>query len=263
MKDKNTAAAQTYLREKCGAYRGHPEWRALEQAFLAGAESASAGQRLHQIQEPPTKTEALAHYSQQAILAMGAPVAHPHHCTARSADGACEECEGHAQEMREWKVEQESAAPVVLPEPDAQAQRAEGIKQVAKMLKKRADAYADEHLSTDPDTGATEGSEAHIEYWNWLLELVDDVRALLAAVSAQAAPEEQSLTDDDAADLILETMAVHCQKDAWHQAIEVHRVLLSRYAEAAPQARDAESDYQRGYRHGYNRRDAEVQGALL
>ena len=36
---------------------------------------------------------------------------------------------------------------------------------------------------------------------------------------------------------------------------------------AAPQAqadaRDAESAYQRGYRHGYNRRDAEVQGALL
>ena len=35
---------------------------------------------------------------------------------------------------------------------------------------------------------------------------------------------------------------------------------------AAPQqadARDAESDYQRGYRHGYNRRDAEVLGALL
>lgn len=28
-------------------------------------------------------------------------------------------------------------------------------------------------------------------------------------------------------------------------------------------ALDAESDYQRGYRHGYNRRDAEVQGALL
>ena len=38
-------------------------------------------------------------------------------------------------------------------------------------------------------------------------------------------------------------------------------------AAASPQAqadaRDAESDYQRGYRHGYNRRDAEVQGALL
>lgn len=38
-------------------------------------------------------------------------------------------------------------------------------------------------------------------------------------------------------------------------------------AAAAPkaqaEARDAESAYQRGYRHGYNRRDAEVQGALL
>lgn len=32
---------------------------------------------------------------------------------------------------------------------------------------------------------------------------------------------------------------------------------------AATLPQDAESDYQRGYRHGYNRRDAEVQGALL
>lgn len=43
--------------------------------------------------------------------------------------------------------------------------------------------------------------------------------------------------------------------------------LLDEAKAAAPQAqaeaRDAESDYQRGYRHGYNRRDAEVQGALL
>lgn len=33
--------------------------------------------------------------------------------------------------------------------------------------------------------------------------------------------------------------------------------------QAQADARDAESDYQRGYRHGYNRRDAEVKGALL
>ena len=33
--------------------------------------------------------------------------------------------------------------------------------------------------------------------------------------------------------------------------------------QAQADARDAESEYQRGYRHGYNRRDAEVQGALL
>lgn len=45
-----------------------------------------------------------------AARAALAPVLHPHHCTARSADGACEECEGHAQAMREWKAEQEAAA---------------------------------------------------------------------------------------------------------------------------------------------------------
>ena len=44
------------------------------------------------------------------------------------------------------------------------------------------------------------------------------------------------------------------------------RKTVAATASAAPQqadARDAESDYQRGYRHGYNRRDAEVPGALL
>ncbi|MEG0939910.1 MAG: hypothetical protein RSE32_13730 [Comamonas sp.] len=44
----------------------------LQDAFEYGqaAGQTSAAQCLHQIQEPPTKTEALAHYSQQATLAM-------------------------------------------------------------------------------------------------------------------------------------------------------------------------------------------------
>ncbi|MDH1477750.1 hypothetical protein N5F13_25025 [Comamonas thiooxydans] len=42
-----------------------------------------------------------------------------------------------------------------------------------------------------------------------------------------------------------------------------HSPLPMHAPEAQADARDAESDYQRGYRHGYNRRDAEVQGALL
>ena len=41
------------------------------------------------------------------------------------------------------------------------------------------------------------------------------------------------------------------------------RAIASLVPQAQADARDAESDYQRGYRHGYNRRDAEVQGALL
>ena len=34
--DKGNADAEEYLRNKYGAYRGHPEWRALEAAFNAG-----------------------------------------------------------------------------------------------------------------------------------------------------------------------------------------------------------------------------------
>ena len=71
------------------------------------------------------------------------------------------------------------------PAPDTQAVE-QGIEQVAKFLQKRADAYADEHLSTDPDTGATEGGAHQIEYWNWLLELVDEVRTLRAAPAPAA-----------------------------------------------------------------------------
>mgnify|MGYP000853132490 FL=1 len=42
-----------------------------ERIAVANLLEAMPSQCLHQIQEPPTKTEALAHYSQQAILAMG------------------------------------------------------------------------------------------------------------------------------------------------------------------------------------------------
>ena len=55
-------------------------------------------------------------------------------------------------------------------------------------------------------------------------------------------------------------------KDAQERDNESAHCWVVRPAYAAPQqadARDAESEYQRGYRHGYNRRDAEVQGALL
>ena len=38
------------------------------------------------------------------------PVLHPHHCTARTADGSCEECEGYAQAMAEWNAERTALA---------------------------------------------------------------------------------------------------------------------------------------------------------
>lgn len=38
--------AESYLRAKYGAYRGHPAWRELEEAFNAGKSSAPAAQEL-------------------------------------------------------------------------------------------------------------------------------------------------------------------------------------------------------------------------
>lgn len=55
-------------------------------------------------------------------------------------------------------------------------------------------------------------------------------------------------------------------KPAVHAAILHYHAHLSsapQPPQAQADARDAESDYQRGYRHGYNRRCIEVQGALL
>ena len=75
-------------------------------------------------------------------------------------------------------------------------------------------------------------------------ELADSVLSMFA--SALQAQAEDALTDDEAAELILETQTMHCEKDAWHVAVEVHRVLKAHYdaAIAAPtqteDARDAE-----------------------
>ena len=55
---------------------------------MAAMEAVKPSQCLHQIQEPPTKTEALAHYSQQAILAMGEAGAAQHVAADVPASGA-------------------------------------------------------------------------------------------------------------------------------------------------------------------------------
>ena len=58
--------------------------------------------------------EALARWAAPAHPAEGVPapmpVPYPHHCTARTADGFCEECEGHAQAMAEWNAERAAIA---------------------------------------------------------------------------------------------------------------------------------------------------------
>ncbi|WP_070108637.1 hypothetical protein [Burkholderia plantarii] len=72
-----------------------------------------------------------------------------------------------------------------------------GVEAVATMLDKKADDYADEFGSVDPDTGALEfgtGSHAEVkrDYHSSLIELADEVRAMTparAAVSPATADE--------------------------------------------------------------------------
>ena len=57
----------------------------------------------------------------------------------------------------------------------------------------------------------------------------------------------------------------YCRDPDSHKYLkqDLEALLTAEPAHQQADARDAESDYQRGYRHGYNWRDAEVQGALL
>lgn len=64
------------------------------------------------------------------------PVAHPHHCTARTADGSCEECEGHAQAMAEWNAERAAlAATPAAPAPSDEAIIAWAMEQQTDAIK--------------------------------------------------------------------------------------------------------------------------------
>lgn len=167
---------------------------------------------LHQIQEPPTKTEALAHYSQQAILAMGEASA-----AAVAVPDEREAFEKWARSYGTWVVERDdvqsidiasytdvtvvvawhawqaraalaatpaAAAQVVLPEPDFQL---------------KWSASAGRYSFSKPITGDADCYTA------------DTVRALLAGVSAPAAMAKQH-PDDAAVDALAALMKAKLAK---------------------------------------------------
>ena len=96
-----------------------------------------------------------------------APVAHPHHCTARSADGACEECDLYAQEMAEWKAEKNAAAQVVLPEPDFQLKwsASAGRYAFSKPITGDIDCYTADTVRALMSTAAGQTTQTVPAYW--------------------------------------------------------------------------------------------------
>ena len=85
-----------------------PQPPALAAAPEAGFDAGNPGNKA----AAPVNCDSLEQLNENKGLAPAARP-HPHHCTARSADGACEECDVHAQDMAEQRAEQEAAAPVV------------------------------------------------------------------------------------------------------------------------------------------------------
>ncbi len=172
-----------------------------------------------------------------------------------------------------------AAAPVVLPEPDAAIKDVMGL--IADLEREAA------------DVGYGHGSQRLVNEKRAAIE--SKLHALLATATglpAQAVPVANCYTNNegdtwsdcpDDCDFVEgralgEEFKLQASIRAWTEVFRVTKVPdetsddyevepVSIRTTAAPQAqadaRDAESDYQRGYRHGYNRRDAEVQGALL
>ncbi|MPS93336.1 hypothetical protein [Comamonas sp.] len=186
------------------------------------------------------------------------------------------------------RAEVGATVPVVLPEPvydDAYTRRViEALQEngdpvsvdaAEEMERLRALLAGVSAPAVDPIQAAADAaSVGHLSH------LVDHQTALLTramaamkAVEHTATPIDESQGDMDA----------RIPYEAWATFVDARAALLHDVAQspvAAPQtpeanaqeatqlatqadARDAESDYQRGYRHGYNRRNAEVQGALL
>ncbi|WP_186202407.1 hypothetical protein [Burkholderia gladioli] len=104
----------------------------------------------------------------------------------------------------------------------------EGVNAVAKMLEKKADDYANEFGSVDPDTNALEfGTGAHAEakreyHWS-LVELIEEVQAMLDAAPAAPVAEPANV------DLALIVAALEHSKpthDHYPEARERHRKAL-------------------------------------
>ncbi|MEN2430895.1 Lar family restriction alleviation protein [Comamonas sp. F1-6] len=97
---------------------------------------------------------------------------------------------------------------------------------------------------------------------------VDDLATLMKAKLAKQRDKGYGGWDTDCTrERLSELLRGHVEKGDPVDVANFCAFLSARCEGIAPleqaDAQDAESDYQRGYRHGYNRRDAEVQGALL
>ena len=53
-----------------------------------------------------------------------------------------------------------------------------GRNELTAHIRDKADTFSREHLSIDPDTGAVTGRQEHLDYWNDLIELAEELEGM-------------------------------------------------------------------------------------
>ena len=53
-----------------------------------------------------------------------------------------------------------------------------GRNELTAHIRDKADTFSREHLSIDPDTGAVTGRQEHLDYWNNLIELAEELEGM-------------------------------------------------------------------------------------
>ena len=79
-------------------------------------------------------------------------------------------------QIRDFDVEGSNAPDIVRALQDETYSR--GRNELTAHIHDKADTFSREHLSSDPDTGAVTGRQEHLDYWNGLIELAEELEGM-------------------------------------------------------------------------------------
>ena len=79
-------------------------------------------------------------------------------------------------QIRDFDVEGSNALDIVRALQDESYSR--GRNELTAHIRDKAATFRREHLSIDPDTGAVTGRQEHLDYWNVLVELAEELEGM-------------------------------------------------------------------------------------
>ena len=79
-------------------------------------------------------------------------------------------------QIRDFDVEGSNALDIVRALQDETYSR--GRNELTAHIRDKADTFSREHLTIDPDTGTVTGRQEHLDYWNGLIELAEELEGM-------------------------------------------------------------------------------------